>query len=119
MSTPNPFSQPNFCPTHAIVPVIKHVLVVALAGWLCCCILQDHAFAGICAGTIAVICINPLNLLKVKFQVSTRAPEGGIGRGIWRALPDIHASEGLRGLYRGLGPNVAAFMKSPNLFGCC
>ena len=26
MSTPNPFSQPSFFPTHAIVRVIKHLL---------------------------------------------------------------------------------------------
>ncbi|KAH9019573.1 mitochondrial carrier [Lactarius deliciosus] len=54
-----------------------------------------------------MLCMNPLDLLKVKFQVSTRGPEGGIGCGIWRALCDIHASEGWRGLYRGLSPNVA------------
>jgi solute carrier family 25 folate transporter 32 len=68
---------------------------------------QDHAFAGISAGTVAVLCMNTLDLLKVKFQVSTRGPEGSIRRGIWRALCDIPASEGWRGLYRGFGPNVA------------
>jgi hypothetical protein len=47
------------------------------------------------------LCLNPLDLLKVKFQVSTRGPEGSIGCGIWRALCDIGASEGWRGLYRG------------------
>jgi hypothetical protein len=84
----------------------------------CSCILffQDHAFAGIGAGTVAVLCMNPLDLLKVKFQVSTRGPEGGIGRGIWRALCDIRASEGWRGLYRGLGPNVAGNASSWGLY---
>jgi Mitochondrial carrier protein len=77
---------------------------------------QDHAFAGIGAGTAAVLCMNPLDLLKVKFQVSTHEPEGGIGRGIWRALRDIHASEGWRGLYRGLGPNVAGNASSWGLY---
>lgn len=60
--------------------------------------------------------MNPLDLLKVKFQVSTREPEGGIGRGIWRALRDVHASEGWRGLYRGLGPNVAGNASSWGLY---
>jgi Mitochondrial carrier protein len=61
--------------------------------------------------------MNPLDLLKVKFQVSTRAPSGsGIGRGIWLALRDIHASEGWRGLYRGLGPNVAGNASSWGLY---
>ena len=79
---------------------------------------QDHAFAGIGAGTVAVLCMNPLDLLKVKFQVSTsvRAPGGGMGRGIWFALRDIHASEGWRGLYRGLGPNVAGNASSWGLY---
>jgi len=63
-----------------------------------------------------VLCMNPPDLLKVKFQVSTRGPEGGIGRGIWRDLYDIHASEGWRGLYRGLGPNVAGNASSWGLY---
>ena len=60
--------------------------------------------------------MNPLDLLKVKFQVSTRGPEGGIGRGIWLALRDIHASEGWRGLYRGLSPNIAGNASSWGLY---
>ncbi|KAH9988171.1 mitochondrial carrier domain-containing protein [Russula vinacea] len=96
MSTQNnPYAHPSFFPTHAL----------------------DHAFAGIGAGTVAVLCMNPLDLLKVKFQVSTRAPSGsGVGRGIWLALRDIHASEGWRGLYRGLGPNVAGNASSWGLY---
>src|SRR5713226_5195474 len=77
---------------------------------------KDHAFAGIGAGIVAVFCMNPLDLLKVKFQVSTRALGSGIGRGIWLALRDIHASEGWRGLYRGLGPNVAGNASSWGLY---
>ncbi|KAI0258378.1 mitochondrial FAD carrier protein [Gloeopeniophorella convolvens] len=94
MSSPNPYSQPSFFPTHAL----------------------DHAFAGIGAGTVAVLCMNPLDLLKVKFQVSTRRPEGGAGRGIWLALRGIHASEGWRGLYRGVGPNIAGNASSWGLY---
>ena len=60
--------------------------------------------------------MNPLDLLKVKFQVSTRGPEGRIGRGIWLALRDIRVSEGWRGLYRGLGPNVAGNASSWGLY---
>jgi hypothetical protein len=63
-----------------------------------------------------VLCMNPLDLLKVKFQVSTRGPGSGIGRGIWLALRDIHASEGWRGLYRGLGPNIAGNASSWGLY---
>ena len=63
-----------------------------------------------------MLCMNPLDLLKVKFQVSTRAPGSGIGRGIWLALRDIHANEGWRGLYRGLGPNIAGNASSWGLY---
>jgi len=45
--------------------------------------LQDHAFAGIGPGTVAMFFMNLLDVLKVKFQVSTRGLEGGIGQGIW------------------------------------
>ena len=52
--------------------------------------------------------MNPLDLLKVKFQISTCGPEASILRSIGCALCDMHASEGWRGLYHGLGPNVAS-----------
>ncbi|TBU50557.1 mitochondrial FAD carrier protein [Dichomitus squalens] len=77
--------QPSFFPTSAI----------------------DHAFAGLGAGVVAVLCMHPLDLLKVKFQVATEKPQGGIGRAIWSSLKGIHAQDGLRGLYRGVGSNVA------------
>ena len=56
----------------------------------------DHALPGIGAGTVTVFCMNPLDLLKVKFQLSKRRLKDDIGRGM------IHVSEG-----GGLGPNVA------------
>lgn len=31
----------------------------------------DHAFSGIVAGTVATVCMNPLDLIKVQFQVDT------------------------------------------------
>jgi hypothetical protein len=36
-----------------------------------------------------------------------RRPEGNTGRGIWRALCDIDASDGWREPYRGMGQTVA------------
>jgi len=66
--------------------------------------LQDHAFAGIGESTVAVLCMNPLDPLKISSKCRL---EGGIGCGVWRTLRDIHASEGWRGLYCGLSPNVA------------
>ncbi|KAH9950169.1 mitochondrial FAD carrier protein [Amylocystis lapponica] len=67
----------------------------------------DHAFAGLGAGVVAVLCMHPLDLLKVKLQVATEKPRGGIGRQIWYSLKDIQQQQGWRGLYRGVGPNIA------------
>jgi len=67
----------------------------------------DHAVAGLGAGVVAVLCMHPLDLLKVKFQVATDKPQGGIGRQIWNSLRDIKVQQGWRGLYRGVGPNIA------------
>ncbi|KLO09929.1 mitochondrial carrier [Schizopora paradoxa] len=60
--------------------------------------------------------MHPLDLLKVKFQVSTSKPQGGIGKQIWYSLRDIHASEGWRGLYRGVGANIAGNASSWGLY---
>ncbi|KAF8491310.1 mitochondrial carrier domain-containing protein [Russula emetica] len=110
------YAHPSFFPTHALVRA-HHVYSTSYSLIIIVLLWQDHAFAGIGAGTAAVLCMNPLDLLKVKFQVSTRAPgSGGIGRGIWLALRDIHASEGWRGLYRGLGPNIAGNASSWGLY---
>ncbi|PCH41551.1 mitochondrial carrier [Wolfiporia cocos MD-104 SS10] len=51
--------------------------------------------------------MHPLDLVKVKFQIATDRPSGGVGKQIWRALVDIREQQGWRGLYRGIGPNIA------------
>jgi len=67
----------------------------------------DHAAAGIGAGVATVLCMNPLDLLKVKFQVTTKSPRGTPGKHIWYSLRDIQQSQGWKGLYRGVIPNIA------------
>ncbi|KAG1846507.1 mitochondrial carrier domain-containing protein [Suillus tomentosus] len=76
----------------------------------------DHAAAGLGAGVVAVLCMHPLDLLKVKLQVATTNPQGGIGTALWNALRKIHATEGWRGLYRGVGPNIAGNASSWGLY---
>ncbi|KAJ3553955.1 hypothetical protein NM688_g3349 [Phlebia brevispora] len=76
----------------------------------------DHAFAGIGAGIVAVLCMNPLDLLKVKFQVANHPPKGGVGRQIFLSLKEIKDTQGWRGLYRGLGPNIAGNASSWGLY---
>lgn len=63
-----------------------------------------------------MLCMNPLDLLKVKFQVATTNPSGGIGKQIWYSLRDIRRQEGWKGLYRGLGANVAGNASSWGLY---
>ncbi|KAF8529248.1 mitochondrial FAD carrier protein [Hysterangium stoloniferum] len=76
----------------------------------------DHAVAGIGAGTVAVLCMHPLDLLKVKLQVSTARPSGGLGRQIYTSLRDIYQTRGVPGLYRGVGPNIAGNASSWGLY---
>ncbi|KAL5637255.1 hypothetical protein ACGC1H_001036 [Rhizoctonia solani] len=68
----------------------------------------DHAVAGLGAGTIAVLCVQPLDLLRIQLQVATSAP---VSRNplktIWSSLSKIKAEHGVKGLYRGVGTNVA------------
>ncbi|KAF8556313.1 mitochondrial carrier [Imleria badia] len=76
----------------------------------------DHAAAGLGAGVAAVLCMHPLDLLKVKLQVSTTKPEGGIGKQIWHSLRGIYTEQGWKGLYRGVGPNIAGNASSWGLY---
>ncbi|KAG8218270.1 mitochondrial carrier domain-containing protein [Butyriboletus roseoflavus] len=76
----------------------------------------DHAAAGLGAGVAAVLCMHPLDLLKIKFQTSTSKPHAGIGKQIWYSLRNIHAEQGWSGLYRGLGPNIAGNASSWGLY---
>ncbi|KAG8991679.1 hypothetical protein FRB90_001266 [Tulasnella sp. 427] len=79
----------------------------------------DHAFAGIGAGTVAVLCMQPLDLLKVKFQVANdpnQRPSWNPLKQIWTSLRGIHSTYGWPGLYRGLGANVAGNAASWGLY---
>lgn len=60
--------------------------------------------------------MNPLDLLKIKFQVNTGPQAGTIGMQMWLSLRDLHRSQGWKGLYRGLGPNIAGNASSWGLY---
>ncbi|KAK0535741.1 mitochondrial FAD carrier protein flx1 [Tilletia horrida] len=91
----------------------------------------DHAAAGIAAGIIATICMNPLDLIKTKFQVDTRKPKPlsqalkmrnlvmtpvSISIDMYRALAHIVQQDGWKGLYRGISPNVVGNASSWGLY---
>jgi solute carrier family 25 folate transporter 32 len=60
--------------------------------------------------------MNPLDLLKVKFQVATTYPSGNLGKQILLSLKDIQQSQGWKGLYRGIIPNIAGNAASWGLY---
>lgn len=78
----------------------------------------DQAFCGLGAGVVSTLFMHPLDLVKVKFQVSTttslgeslvKAAKGrkpGTLEEIWGSFRDIGSRDGVRGLYRGLTPNL-------------
>ncbi|KAI0092496.1 mitochondrial FAD carrier protein [Irpex rosettiformis] len=76
----------------------------------------DHAVAGLGAGVVAVLCMHPLDLLKVKFQVANKNPTGSVGTAIWSSMKEIKKTQGWRGLYRGVGPNIAGNASSWGLY---
>lgn len=104
--------SPSFFPSTSLVSQFTH-LDLALSQTSS---IQDHAFAGLGAGVVSVLCMHPLDLLKVQFQVSTQHPKGGAGKQIWLALKDIKESHGWKGLYRGVGPNIAGNASSWGLY---
>ncbi|KAG1868452.1 hypothetical protein F4604DRAFT_1682376 [Suillus subluteus] len=60
--------------------------------------------------------IYPANLPLLKHEYGDAYNEGGIGKAIWSSLREIHANEGWKGLYRGVGPNIAGNTSS---WGLC
>ncbi|KAF9526275.1 mitochondrial FAD carrier protein [Crepidotus variabilis] len=76
----------------------------------------DHAAAGIGAGVVTTLCMNPLDLLKVKLQTTTTNPTSGVGKHIWSTLKGIQQSQGWKGLYRGLSPNITGNASSWGLY---
>ncbi|MCO5565546.1 hypothetical protein L7F22_019220 [Adiantum nelumboides] len=104
----------------------------------------DHAFSGIMAGAVATICMNPLDLIKVQFQVDTSSGKarrkireaassnisqrsaftrivkrylgGDVANDMYNALRTIVKRDGWSGLYRGLMPNVVGNSASWGLY---
>lgn len=79
--------------------------------------------------------MHPLDLIKVKFQVETGSPQSGsgvlaaikgkgkevlvrsgVGKEMWNSLRDIAQRDGVRGLYRGLTPNLVGNASSWGLY---
>ena len=76
-----------------------------------------NAIAGACAGLVSSIATCPLDVVKTKLQAqhnpadpSSRLGAPKLYKGISHSLRRIWAEEGLRGLYRGLGPVLLGYL---------
>ncbi|XP_008544650.1 mitochondrial folate transporter/carrier [Microplitis demolitor] len=67
----------------------------------------QHFVAGISGGVLSTLMLHPLDLVKIRFAandgLSSTAPNY---TGLRNAISEIVKSEGFRGLYRGVSPNV-------------
>jgi len=67
----------------------------------------EHLVAGVSGGVVSTIMLHPLDLLKIRFAVNdgqvTHRPQY---QGLGNAISTIVKEEGVKGLYRGVTPNV-------------
>ncbi|XP_020288831.1 mitochondrial folate transporter/carrier [Pseudomyrmex gracilis] len=76
----------------------------------------EHFVAGISGGVVSTLMLHPLDLIKIRFAVNDgqvrAAPQYN---GLVNAVKQIIKTEGVRGLYRGVTPNV---LGSGSSWGC-
>ncbi|KAJ2592480.1 mitochondrial FAD carrier protein flx1 [Coemansia sp. RSA 1797] len=76
----------------------------------------DHALSGIGGAVCSTLLLHPLDLVKIRLQVDTQShTQATIGRAV-RATRHIIHTDGLQGLYRGLGANLAGNCASWGLY---
>lgn len=62
--------------------------------------------AGAISGAVAQTCTYPLDVLRRRFQINTMSGMGYRYKSIWDAIRVIVRNEGVRGLYKGITPNL-------------
>jgi len=62
--------------------------------------------AGAISGAVAQTCTYPLDVLRRRFQINTMTGMGYRYKGIFDAIRVIVSQEGVRGLYKGITPNL-------------
>lgn len=62
--------------------------------------------AGAISGAVAQTCTYPFDVLRRRFQINTMSGMGYKYKSIWDAVIVITKQEGLRGLYKGIVPNL-------------
>ncbi|KAL7749437.1 hypothetical protein RI367_004991 [Sorochytrium milnesiophthora] len=68
--------------------------------------LPAKLLCGSIAGIIGTLCVYPLDIVKTRLQNQSSAASATRYRGVIHCFRSIVAAEGLRGLYRGLVPNL-------------
>ncbi|XP_056646376.1 mitochondrial folate transporter/carrier [Diorhabda carinulata] len=66
----------------------------------------EHLLAGISGGTISTLILHPLDLMKIRFAVNDGRTSIPQYSSLTSAFYTIIRQEGIRGLYRGVAPNV-------------
>lgn len=67
----------------------------------------EHLVAGVSGGVASTLILHPLDLLKIRFAVSDGATSAKPHyTGLMQAMVQIFRHEGIKGLYRGVTPNV-------------
>lgn len=84
--TPTSGSKPNF----RVLSSIKY----------------EHLLAGISGGAISTLILHPLDLMKIRFAVSDGSAKIPQYNSLTNAFCTILKQEGVKGLYKGVAPNV-------------
>jgi len=89
---------------------------------------SKNAISGACAGILTSFITCPLDVIKTRFQAQINSlqvdraglgvPSGELYRGIGASLKRIWTEEGIRGLYRGLGPVMVGHLPTWYSYRC-
>ncbi len=70
----------------------------------------DQSIAGLLSGALSTSVLHPLDLVKVRFQVSSSSSS------LKSTLRPLWQQSGFKGIYRGLSPNLTGSMLSWGLY---
>ncbi|KAF0313743.1 Mitochondrial folate transporter/carrier [Amphibalanus amphitrite] len=78
----------------------------------------QHLAGGVAGGVTSTLLLHPLDLIKIRFAVEDAGGKGRAPRysGVANAVTTITSSEGIRGLYRGVTPNLLGAGSSWGLY---
>ncbi|KAF7269191.1 hypothetical protein GWI33_017765 [Rhynchophorus ferrugineus] len=66
----------------------------------------EHLVAGTAAGVTSTLVLHPMDVVKIRLAVHDGIHNTPKYSGIWNAITTIYRTEGFRGLYQGVTPNV-------------